>query len=137
MSSKRYMLQTLALITGFAILAGATAAKPGLSNETRITDGLINTAIAYEIGRKCDTLEPRIIQGINFLYELRNHAQGLGYSGAEIDAYIDNNAEKDRLERIARDRLRSMGGVDGQWDTYCAVGEAQIASGTQIGRLLR
>jgi hypothetical protein len=137
MSSKHHLVTTLALITGFAILAGATAAKPGLPNEPRITDGLIDTAIAYEIGRKCDTLEARIVQGINFLYELRGQAQTLGYTTEEIDAYIDNEAEKDRLEAIARDRLRALGGVDGEWETYCAVGRAQIEAGTQIGRLLR
>lgn len=137
MSSKRNVISSLALIAGFAILAGATAAKPGLNNEARITDGLISTAIAYEIGSKCDSLEPRIIQGINFLYELRTEAQTLGYSGAEIDDYIENEAEKDRLEVIARDRLRDMGGVEGEWETYCAVGRAEIATGSQIGQLLR
>ncbi|SMY07794.1 DUF5333 domain-containing protein [Flavimaricola marinus] len=137
MSLKRNLIHSLLLITGFVIVAGATAAKPGLNNEARITNGLIDTAIAYEIGRKCDSLEPRIIQGINFLYELRSHAQSLGYTSAEIDSYIENDAEKDRLEAIARDRLRALGGVEGEWETYCEVGRAQIAAGTQIGRLLR
>jgi hypothetical protein len=137
MTSKPNLIRTLALILGFSVLAGATAARGQLSREAVITEGLIDTAIAYEIGRKCDSLQARIVQGINFLYSLKAQAAALGYSSGEINAYIENEAEKDRLEAIARERLRALGGVDGRWETYCAVGRAQIAQGTQIGRLLR
>jgi hypothetical protein len=60
----------------------------------------------------------------------------LGYSQREIQAFIEDDAEKDRLEVIARERLRGMGAVEGQPQTYCAVGLAEIAKDSQIGRLL-
>ncbi len=137
MSLKSNLATTLALIIGFAVLAGATAAKPALRDDPVIIEGLIATAIAYEVGRRCDSLDARVVQGITFLYSLRAHAEGLGYSGREIDAFIDSKAEKDRLEAMARERLRDKGGVDGEWGTYCAVGRAEIAAGSQIGLLLR
>lgn len=137
MTLRSNTLTALALITGAALAAGATTALGDLRNEPVITNGLIDTAIAYEIGRRCDSLEARIVQGINFLYALRAEASALGYSESEINAYIENEAEKDRLEAIARQKLASLGGVDGDWETYCAVGRAQIAEGTQIGQLLR
>lgn len=136
-NAHRKGLCALALVTGFAVAAGTTAALGDLRSEPTITNGLIDTAIAYEIGRKCDTLEPRIVQGINFLYALRSEAEALGYSADEINAYIENEPEKDRLEAIARERLAALGGVEGEYETYCTVGRAQIAQGTQIGRLLR
>ena len=74
---------------------------------------------------------------IEFLWSLEQRARALGYSSAEIDAYVDNDAEKDRLEAIARQRLRDMGGVEGNWETYCAVGRTEISRGSQIGQLLR
>lgn len=137
MTHRKNLIRSLALIVGFSVASGATLVSGELAQERVITNGLIDTAIAYEIGRKCDSLEARIVQGINFLYALKAEAETLGYSSGEINAYIENEAEKDRLEGLARQRLASLGGVDGQWETYCTVGRAQMAQGTQIGRLLR
>jgi len=120
------------------LLAPLTAqANPPLGDVTVVTEGLIAAAIAYEIGDKCDGLDARLVAGINFLQGLKNHAEGLGYSSRDIEAFIDDDAEADRLEAVARARLSAMGGVTGQWETYCAVGQAEIAVGSQIGRLLR
>ncbi len=126
-----------ALILSFGVFAGATAANQPLSEVTVVTEGLITAAIAYEIGDKCDSVDARVTTGINFLWGLKAQASDLGYSDDEIRAYIDDDVEKDRLEAIARDRLRDMGAVEGEWDTYCAVGRAEMAAGTQIGKLLR
>ncbi len=131
------ILRGAALILGFVIAAGTTAALPALRDNATIREGLISTAIAYEIGRKCDSLEARWFRGIGYLNSLRDHAEGLGYSKAQIDAFIDDEAEKDQLEAEARARLRDMGGVKGEWETYCAVGRDEIAADTPIGQLLR
>lgn len=125
----------LALLCG-APVAAAAQDLPPLGQVPVITEGLINTAIAYELDRKCDELEGRRLQGIAFLWSLESEARRLGYSRDEIRAFIDDDAEKDRLEAIARERLRGMGAVEGQWDTYCAVGRQEIAKESQIGVLL-
>lgn len=128
-------------LLALALLCGAPAALaaqdlPPLGQVPVITEGLINTAIAYELDRKCDELEGRRLQGIAFLWSLESEARRLGYSRQEIQAFIDDDEEKDRLEAIARERLRGMGAVEGQWDTYCAVGREEIAKDSQIGKLL-
>lgn len=120
----------------FLIAAPATAQVP-LADQTEISEGLIAAAIAYEIGDKCDSLDARLLRGIAFLNSLRDRAGELGYSRDDIAAYMDDRAEKRRLEAIARARLAEMGGVVNDWETYCAVGRAEIAAGTQIGVLLR
>ncbi len=130
------MAGTAALILGFVIAAGTTAALPALRENKEIREGLISTAIAYEIGRKCDSLDSRWLAGLGFLNSLRSHALDLGYSRAEVSAFIDDDEEKDRLEEEARALLREKGGVEGKWDTYCAVGQAEIAAGSRIGLLL-
>jgi len=104
---------------------------------TRITEGLIATGMAYELSEKCSSLNARTLRGINFLFSLRQHAQELGYSDAEIEAYTDNRAEQDRLEAIARERLAALGVREGDEASYCRVGRDQIAQGSQVGRLLR
>jgi hypothetical protein len=136
-STTRKMWQPAALVLGFAVMAGATAANPEIGKVTHITEGLINTAIAYEIDRVCDTIHPRTIEGINFLWSLKEYASELGFTDDEIRAYVDNKEEKDRLEAIARQRLRDMGAVEGQPETYCTVGRAEMAARSEIGRFLR
>lgn len=125
----------LALLAG---LPGALHAEelPPLGQVEVITEGLIDTAIAYEIGRKCDDLDGRRLQGIAFLWSLEAEARRLGYSREEIRAFVDNDEEKDRLEAIARQRLRDMGAVEGEWDTYCEVGRKEMSKGSRIGSLL-
>jgi len=113
------------------------SAAGSLAEEAVVTEGLIATAIAYEIGRRCDSLHPRMLAGIAFLNRLKSYAAGQGYTAAQIDAYVDDDAEQDRLEAIARARLAEKGGVVGDWATYCAVGRAEMAVGSQIGQLLR
>ena len=75
----------LALLCG---VPGAIAAQdlPPLGEVEVVTEGLINTAIAYELDRKCDELEGRRLQGIAFLWSLESEARRLGYSRDEIAA---------------------------------------------------
>lgn len=136
-SPLRAFLAVVALIMGFIAVAGATAARAELRDERQITEGLIATAIAYEIGDKCDSLDARLVAGVNFLWSLRSLASDLGYSDAEIDAYVDNRAEQRRLEAIARERLRDMGAIPGDWESYCEVGRAEMSRDSRIGKLLR
>ena len=120
-----------------ALTLAATAAQAQLRDEPEITEGLITVGMAYELSERCDGLKARTLTGITTLLGLKNRARGLGYSSAEVDAFIDDDAEKDRLEAIARDRLRALGVVEDQPQSWCAVGRDQIAKGTGVGRLLR
>ena len=132
-----YAIRPLTLAVLATLPAAASAQDlPPLGQVEVITEGLINTAIAYELDRKCEELDGRRLQGIAFLWSLESEARRLGYSRQEIEAFIDDDEEKDRLEGIARERLRGMGAVEGQPDTYCAVGRQEIANGSQVGRLL-
>ncbi|RYG90641.1 hypothetical protein EU803_11605 [Loktanella sp. IMCC34160] len=125
-------------LTGLAAVAfaGMLQAKPALRDVDYVREGLIAAGIAYEIGDKCDGISARMLRGVLFLQSLQNHARDLGYTEEEIDAYVNDRAEADRLKAVAYQRLWSMGAVEGQYDTYCAVGRAEIAAGSQIGRLL-
>ncbi len=128
------ILAALVAITGFA---GSLAAQPPLKDVQYVRDGIIHVGMAYEISEKCSSIRARTWRGINFLQSLKNHAESLGYTDAQIDAYIDDDAEKDRLEAIARRELARLGIVEGDEATYCAVGRAQIAANTRVGWLLR
>lgn len=134
---QRWAIATFVGVMATAILAGSLAAKPALKDVAHVREGIIATGMAYEISERCGSISPRYLRAIGFLNSLKSHARGLGYSDAEIDAYVDDDTEKDRLEVIARDRLASLGVVVGEEATYCAVGEAEMRAGSSIGRLLR
>ena len=131
MSRHRLLPLALILLPGLAL-----ADRPPLGQVEPITEGLITAAIVYEIGRVCEPVHSRRVQGIGYLLSLQAKARSLGYSREEIDAFVEDEAEKARLEAIARARLRAMGAIEGQPDTFCAVGRAEMARGSQIGALL-
>ena len=125
------------LILGASLLAGASAAKPSLGENTRIAEGLITTAIAYEISNVCSDIGPRWLRGVSVLNGLKSYARELGYTDAEIDGFTDDPVEKARLEGIARERLVALGATPGDEASHCAVGRDEMAKGTAIGQLLR
>ncbi|MCF2872122.1 DUF5333 domain-containing protein [Octadecabacter sp. G9-8] len=132
MTSLKHTLSAAILGAFFAVPAVANPA-----NVTFVTEGIINAGMAVELDDNCNEVSVRMIRGLNFLQGLKSHLRNLGYSNADIDAFIDNDAEKDRLEAIARQRLSDLGVVVGDASTYCAVARGQIAQDTQIGQLLR
>jgi len=134
---QKWMIATGVGVMVAAIFAGSLSAKPALKDVAAVREGIIATGMAYEISERCRSISPRYFRAIGYLNSLKSYARDLGYSNAEIDAYIDDDTEKDRLETIARDRLSSLGVVVGSEATYCAVGRSEIQAGSSIGRLLR
>lgn len=116
---------------------GPGHAQTQLRDVAHVRDGIIWVGMAYEISDKCDDLSARLFRGLGYLNSLKRHAEDLGYSDAEIEAYIDDRSEKRRLEAIARAKLADLGVVEGQQQTYCTVGQAQIDANTRVGWLLR
>ena len=130
-----FIKTTLMAVGACVTLAAPASANP--ANVERVTEGLIAAGIAVELGDQCGSVSVRRLRGINFLFGLKRHLEDLGYSNAEIDAYIDNRTEKASLETIAQQRLNALGARSGDEETYCTVARTQIAQDTQIGRLLR
>lgn len=132
---KRALTAVMAFVT--VMSAGHLSAQTALKDVAEVRDGIIYVGMAYEISEECGSIDARLFRGIGYLQSLRRRASDLGYSDAEIDAYINNDAEKDRLEGIARAQLAQLGVVRGDEASHCAVGRAQIASNTRVGWLLR
>lgn len=113
----------------FAALLGATTAQAQSSpgQVTSVTEGLISAGMAIELGDKCSDVSVRMVRGLGFLQSLKSRLKEAGFTEAEIDAYIDDDAEKDRLEAIARDRLAQLGVIEGEAESYCRVAQGQIS----------
>ena len=124
-----------ALLT--AMIAQPALARPALRDVAEVRDGIVAVGIAYEISEKCATIRPRILRGIGYLNGLKSRALELGYSEEEIDAFVNDAGEKARLEAMARARLVELGARAGDPESYCALGRAEIARDSAVGRLLR
>ena len=130
-------MKSLVLSVALSLGTAAASAQVPLKDVTTVSEGLIATGMAIRISERCDSLEPRVVRGIAYLNSLRQHARDLGYSTEEIDAYIDDKEEERRLIAVAEARLASKGAVEGQPETFCAVGRAEMAADSATGRLLR
>ncbi len=123
------------VVLGLTMAATTATANP--ANVERVTEGLIAAGMAVELGDNCNGVSVRMIRGLNFLQGLKSHLKDLGYSNAEIDAFVDSRSEKARLETMARQRLNGLGVRTDDPASYCTVARAQITQGTQVGQLLR
>ena len=127
------MLRVAALV----VLASQAHALPPLSEVQRVNDGLRDVKIADDIRIHCDALSARMVQAWATLNGLKSHARSLGYSDEEIEDFTKSKKDRKRLEAEADAYMTARGVKRGQDATYCALGRAEIASGSQIGTLLR
>ena len=118
-------------------LPAMAAGKPPLRDVPQIDDRMLWVAIAIEISDRCESIDARMMRGLNYLRVLRSEARQLGYSHAEIKAYVDSKAEKDRMRGRGEAYMRARGLNPDSNADLCKLGQAEIAKGSQIGAFLR
>ena len=126
---------TIAFI--LAVAASTVSAKPPLREVPEIDGTILAVGIADEIRKNCPSISARLVRAVGVVNGLKGKARSLGYSEAEIDAYRKSDAEKARLKGKRDQYLAASGVRSGAPDTYCALGQAEIEKGGQIGALLR
>lgn len=119
------------------LLAAPAFALEPLPEETHINDSLRAGRIGDVIRKTCPTISARMFVVLGKIEDLKSYALDKGYTRAEVEAFIKNPEQKQRLRAEADAYLAAAGAVPGQPETYCAVGEAEIAKGSLIGELLR
>lgn len=129
----RAMAFSLALM-GSAALAQARVPLP---EDRAIEDGLTLVAIGNELRKNCDAVSPKYLKTYNFVRGLHSRAKSLGYSEAEIEAYLDSDPDKARVDARARAYLTARGVDYASPETFCTVARAEIANGTSVGNFLR
>ncbi|MGR3467439.1 MAG: DUF5333 domain-containing protein [Shimia sp.] len=124
------------LLTIIAVLVATAATARTPADIPEVRQGLFDAGMAYELAENCDAVKERGLRGQTFVLRLANRAMNAGFSRKEIEAWWDSPARK-ALEAEARGALRAKGAVPGDAASYCTVARAEIAAGSQIGRLLR
>ncbi len=112
-------------------------AKPPLRDVREIDDTLYYIAIANEIDEYCDSISGLRMKAIGKMYQLRAHANDLGYSDDEIRAYVESKSEQQRM-RIKGEAYLSANGVSySKPESFCALGKKEIARSSAIGIYLK
>jgi hypothetical protein len=128
----------LALVIGIATTASVAEARAqSLASEDDINTGLFNVAVADRIRKKCDDISPRYFTALGYLQSLKNEALKRGYSDTEIDRYINDDAERGKMEERRNAYIRASGADPKDRASLCRLGRQEIARQSQIGQLLK
>lgn len=130
---RRIIIYTLAA----SLMAGSALAKPSLREVEQVENGLFSIVVADKIRRECTSISARFLRARSELRRLYEFARTQGYSEEEIEAYVNADSEKKRMEAKRDAYLRTRGVVKSNSETYCAAGRAEIQKSSQIGTLLR
>lgn len=121
----------LSAVMAAALMATAATARTPLQEDATIENGLVLVAVGKMMRDECADISPRYIPAFSFAKSLESRAKKLGYTRAEIDAYLKSKEDKARVKAKARAWIDARGG------DVCDVGRAEIADGTTLGGLLR
>ncbi len=133
---KRHMTRLTISFAALMFAAPVHALEP-LAEETFINDSLRAGRIGDVIRKTCPTIHARMFVVLGKIEGLKTYALNKGYERADVEAFIRSDTEKARIKAEAAEYLKAAGAVEGQPETFCAVGEAEIAKGSLIGELLR
>ncbi|WP_420584439.1 DUF5333 domain-containing protein [Ruegeria sp.] len=129
-------INSLALLAVLALPTVAEA-KPPLRDVKEIDDQLYYIAIANEISEVCPSISGRRLKAIGVMWDLRSQAHKLGYSDKEIRAYVESDAEKDRMRAKGEAYLAQHGVSYDNPNTFCTLGQKEIERNSAIGVYLR
>ncbi len=127
-------------IFGILLLIGAAGpalARQPLHEIPPVVHAFYSLGLADEVRRNCAAIDARMFRAWRFLSSIERYARKLGYSDAEIDDFVRNKSEKERLRARIRADLAKRGATPRTPEGYCTVGHEEIAKGSVAGRLLR
>ncbi len=121
-----------------ACLAGAVQAegKVPLTENAHIRDSLVAGRVADVLRTECGSLHARMLLVLQKLDDLKEYAIAEGYTEEEVKAFLKNKEQKNAMKALAAEYLAKAGAVAGDEDSYCRVGEDEIAKNTLAGSLL-
>lgn len=108
-----------------------------LGGDAEIWSGLFALAMGNELQENCEAIDVRTLRTTRFVYGLYSRARGFGYSRDQIRAFQRADSTEARLRREVMAYFAEHGVQSGDQQSYCDLGRAEIAAGSQAGELLR
>lgn len=131
------MTKLILTVSLAALLALPVAAQTPLNKEARINSTLIAGQVGDTIRKTCPSISAKMFVVLGELNALEDYARDQGYTEAEVKAFLKDKTEKARIKVAAAEYLKKAGVIEGDVETYCVVGRAEIEKGTLAGSLLR
>lgn len=136
------MIRLLTLLAILAVPAAAQSVTQAQVNQTlrehpQISAGLFTVALATAIRDICPSIDGRFFRGLSFLNGLQDQAMALGFTRAQIRAFVEDEAEVARMYDRVRAHAAGRGATEDEPETVCVLGRAEIAANSDVGRLLR
>ena len=136
------MPKTMTYLIGAAafVAVGAAAAATDWANmraDNRVQSELLGASMAYIVNEECPSIKLRRLKLVGYALSLSSHAKGLGYSSSEVEAYVNDLDEQARFRARAMERLVAKGAVEGDAESFCEVGRAEMEQGTYVGSMLK
>ena len=129
------MIKSLTLV---AVMAATPAlAQVPLNQESHINEALVAGQVGDTIRKTCPSISAKMFTVLAALNDLEDYARDKGYTEAEVKAFLKDKTEKARIKALAKAYLTKAGAVDGDAESFCTAGRAEIAKGTLAGSLLR
>ncbi len=132
-----FNLKTLLAAGALALLPMTAVAQVPLSEEPHINEQLMAAAVGDAIRKTCPSISARMVTVYFKAKELEKYARGAGYQEADVKAFLKDKTEKARIKAMAADYMAANGVVEGNVDSYCTLGDAEIKKDSLIGSLLR
>lgn len=128
----------MGLAVAFCLVATGSVglAKPALRDVPQIDDGLFQIALADQIRKKCPDISARLLRAYGALRGLAQDARALGYSDAEVEAFVESDVEKARMRKREAAYFKAQG-FRQDAKGYCSLGRKEIERNSAAGRLLR
>ena len=134
---KRVKFGVLAALVAGSLAGASASSLPPINQDEHIINSLLAAAIGDEIRKNCSTITPRMFRVYTKAKALERYALKKGYSEEEIEAFLESKDEREAM-RARRDAyLQANGVVEADAESYCALGEKEIAAGSLTGFLLR
>ncbi len=119
------------------LLAAPAIAKPSLWTYERIDSGLFQIGVAFGVSENCASIDENRIGGFSYSLGLYNYAKSQGYTHKEVKAFLEDDAEKEKLRARVTQYFLDQGLNPETPNALCDFGNQNIAQETQVGRLLK
>lgn len=118
------------------LLATAAQAKVPLRDEAHINGQLLAAQIGDILRKTCPDASARFFVVYRKINALKAYATEKGYTQPEVEAFLDDRTEKQRIRSAAEQYLTEAGAVKGDVQSYFRVARDEVRRGTVTGEML-
>jgi hypothetical protein len=118
-------------------MPGSAKALPPLTENERVRAELVAGGVSYEIQKHCPSIDGRELRAFGRLNKLMAYARSLGYTDADFRKVHKDPAARALHKTLVTAYLKKNGVKEGDPQSYCRLGQAEMAQKTLSGWLLR